>query len=300
MTSNLARFVLLAAALFVGCADDSTRLAGGTGSDLPRPSARLFDTAFHPVEAKLYRLWKVQGDSLVPAYQVHSSNGFMLPEEGVWVVEGWADSQKVGDVQGLARSSVPSTSCPQSITRVVNGDSGLGIPTCEDLIDTTNHRRPLSMARSTTPRPDAAGMFNVTDTARRYMIVPDGVQAFRYLFWNIQWGIPKRPDTGSGVTTHEVDSVLIVLRESLNQVSPRKGMVDVTVPSGDWLIEGWTATLPDSEMVAWATQQPIAKYADSASLRACAEAWGVDCGRPTRADWIGGKAPDKVFFYRSP
>jgi hypothetical protein len=298
MTSNLARFVLLAAVLLVGCADDSTRLAGGTGSDLPRPTARLFDTAFHPVEAKLYRLWKVQGDSLVPSYQVHATNGFLLPQDGAWVVEAWADSQMVGGVQGLPRTAMPTTSCTKIIARVINGDSGMGIPSCDDLIDTSNHRRPLSMSRSTTPRPDAAGMFVVTDTVRRYMIVPDGVQAFRFLLWEVLWMTPKRPDTGAGVTTHEVDSVLVVFRGE--QVSSRKGIVDVTFPKADWLIEGWTATLPDSEMVAWATKQPIAKFADSASLRACAEMPGVDCGRPTRADWIGGKAPDKVFFYRSP
>lgn len=297
MTPNLARFVLLVAALLAGCADDSSRLAGGTGSDLPRPTARLFDTAFQPIEAKLYRLWRYRGDSLVPTYQVATADGFVLPTEGSWIVEAWDDSASVGLVAGLPTVEAPTTSCLRTMARWITGSDGIGIPSCQELIDTTNQRRPLSMMRDRTPRPLAAGMFVATDTVHRYMQVPDDVKAFRFLVWKVLWETTKGPDTGVDVTTQEVDSVLLLFHGSI--VSPRANMVDVTLPHGDWILEGWTATLSDSEMVDWQAQ-PAAKWADSAIVRDCLENNLNDCGRPSRAPWVDSKAPDKIFPYRSP
>ena len=289
--------MLLVAVLLVGCADDSTRLAGGTGSDLPRPTARLFDSAYKPIEANLYRLWKIEGDSLVPSYQVNTTDGFVLPTEGSWIVEAWGDSERVGAIEGLKKMRAPSTSCLRTMARWITGEEGIGILSCQDLIDTTGQRRPLSMVRDNTPRPLAAGMFVASDTIHRFMQVPDGVQAFRFLIWKVQWEAPKKPDTGSAVTTHEVDSVQLLFHGST--VSTRSGMVDATLPRGDWIIEGWTAAISDSEMVLWASQ-PATKWADSAIVRNCLDQNASDCGRPSQAVWVDGKAPDKIFPYRSP
>lgn len=287
----------MAAALLAGCADDSTRLAGGTGSDLPRPTARLFDSTFKPVAAQLYRLWRLDGDTLVPSHQVNNADGFVLPTKGSWVVEAWNDSTKVGSIEGLTRIVAPTTTCSSTIALMLQGTDGIGILSCQELIDTTNHRRPLSMTRQSTPRPLAAGMFNAEDTIHRFLRVPDGVRAFRFLAWKVLWDTSKKPDTGTKVTTQEVDSVLMVFRGS--QVSSRSSLVDVTLPSGDWIIEGWTATISDSSMAVWSAQ-PAAKWADSLVLRNCFDQNASDCGRPSRSPWVDGRAPDKIFPYHSP
>lgn len=257
----------------------------------------MFDSTYKPIAAKLYRLWKIEGDSIVPTYQVNTSEGFPLPTEGSWIVEAWNDSERVGAIEGLKKLGTPSASCLKTMVRWVNGEDGIGIPSCLDLIDTTGQHRPLSMVRESTPRPSAAGMFIATDSIHRYLQVPDGVQAFRFLVWEVLWATPKKPDTSAGVTTHEVDSVLLLRRGSI--ISPRPSMVDVTLLSGDWIIEGWTAALSDSEMTEWASQ-PLAKWGDSAILRDCLDHNLNDCGRPSQAAWADGKAPDKIFPYRSP
>jgi hypothetical protein len=296
MTSSSARLAILAAILFLGCADDTTRLAGGTGSDLPRPLARLFDTSMQTVPAKAYRLWKVENDSLVPSYQAMDTGGFQLPESGTWVVEAWSDTDGLGSVAGLAaQRRIKVATCPTGVGRSIWDGGRLGVIECRELLDSSNQKKMLSLVRLATPRPVAVGTFQITDTIHRFMRVPDGVAASQFLFWKIQTDSIKGPDLS--LETNEKDS--LKLRFFRYGVSAQRGVVDVTLPQGDWLIEAWNYSIDSKNFRDWLAL-PHVKYGGLAELTACKES-PQDCGRPSKGPFAQGiNAPDKIFYFVSP
>ena len=284
---------LVGAALLAGCGDANS--AGGTGSDFPQPMARLLDTNLSPVSARFWRLWKVDGtDTARDSLEVPdtSEEGFRLPRSGLWIVEAWSDSIAAGSRQGLAGVPFRDTSdCSHSLTYLQDrGKAIVGIMPCLDL-------QAPSVQNSRRNRPLGVGVFGATDTIQSVVPVPGpAVAAFRFQVFRIEWDSVKHPDTTQSVTG--TDSVLLVFTGRRTSLLP--GTADITAPSGDWMFQGWGATLDSTNSGQWSSP-PSRLWANEAVLRSCTDSLGGAqyCkARPTSSPTQG--EPDVFFVVHSP
>lgn len=282
-TNRLAWAALVGAAFLGGCGD--SKVAGGTGSDFPQPTARLLDTALQPISAGVWRLWKVVGDSAVATSQVADSAGFGLPASGLWIVEAWKDSLTSGSLAGLSKVSFTDTNCSRSVTYISGQDSSkVGILPCPDLA------APSLATRAS--KPMGVGVFGSAVGAlapvQTFVLVPGDKPAYRFMVWSVRWDTVKTP----APSTVGVDSVLLTLKEK--QISALTGTVNTTLPAGDWYFEGWVAALDsDSGLYDW-TYPVTPRWVDSSALRACFKTSTGNCpAHPGAAVW---RKEADVFF----
>lgn len=288
--NRLLGLALVGTAFLAGCGD--TKSAGGTGSDFPQPMAKLLDTNLQPIAARVWRLWRVQGDSVEATLQVSDSNGFRVPTTGLWVVEAWTDSVQSGPLGGLSKSRFTDTgnSCSRSLTYLPGqGKAQVGVLPCSEsfLTAPSLHTRPKN-------KPLGVGMFGSADSIQTVVAVPGGSAAYRFMVWSIRWDTVK-PPVLSGVTG--TDSVLITYRGE--RISALRGSVDVGLPSGDWYMEGWTASLSDSGLYDW-TYPPATRWVDSTALRTCFATATGDCSQHRVGPTIWHKEADAHFVVRVP
>lgn len=261
MTRSQAPWAILVAALLSSCADDSARLAGGTGSDLPRPVARLLDTNMRPVEAPVWRLWEVVGDTAYPDTQIVDLSGFIVPPSGLWIVEAWSDTTHSGSLVGLKKAWTHDTitSCAQHLTRIPGlAETQVGVQPCLWLA-------PPSMA-SRVDSPVAVGVFGSQQAIQKIVRIPGqnyGRGSFRFVVWRITDSIK----VGQAGPPSSVDSTLMEFH--LIQFSPIRGTVDVTVPEGRWLFEGWSFGPANNDTAAWKNTIPQKRFASDAELSRC-------------------------------
>ena len=282
---------LAGAAFLIGCGE--TKSAGGTGSDFPQPMARLLDTNLQPVSARVWRLWRVQGDSAEAAQQVMDSNGFRVPASGLWVVEAWTDSVQSGPLGGLSKSKFTDTgnSCSRSLTYLPGqGTQQVGVLPCSEsyLIAPSLHSRPSN-------KPLGVGMFGSADSIQTVTTVPGGSAAYRFMLWSIRWDTVKHsvpsPVTGT-------DSVLITFRGE--RTSSLRGSVNIGLPAGDWYLEGWTASLGDPLGLYDWTYPPAIQWVDSSALKTCFESSTGDCSLHRIGPSIWHKEADAHFVVHVP
>jgi hypothetical protein len=135
------------------------------------------------------------------------------------------------------------------------------------------------------------GVFEAADTIRMFTRVPNKVQAYRFMVWSIRWDTVKTPNIAQATGT---DSVLISLRDK--RISALPGIVDIALPSGDWMFEGWVAQPSDSGLYDW--NYPMnPRWVDSTVLRACFEdSAGFCTSRP--GPLIRNKEADVIFVER--
>lgn len=267
MTRSQAPWAILVAALLSSCADDSARLAGGTGSDLPRPVARLLDSNLSPIPAKVWRIWEVDGESLKRPYQVLDTQGFEVPRSGSWIVEAWNDTAQLGALADLTPQATPKVECYSRLSLLRANDSVVGIVSCPELLDTTGSKRPLSLKAPRTPIPVAAGFFKGTLSIRTMYLAPGMDKAFRFHIWKIDTSIRKRTDSSS--SDQKIDSVGLVYWGY--NVSPVPKLLDTTLEEGDWFVEGWGSNFSSSQTEAeWKSLETgTKKFADPRPLEKC-------------------------------
>jgi len=252
MTLSSARLAILVAILFLGCADDSTRLAGGTGSDLPRPTARLLDTNLIPVPAKIWRLWKIVGDSAYPSLQIADPAGFQLPKSGLWLVEAWDDSSKSGTLDGLKNVKSPDSlgRCAQNLTYLANGtdSSSVGVQPCS--------RVEAPSLKSRGDRPAGVGVFSADGDIRRVIRITGdhGLDAYRFVVWRVL------SDSLLYRGTPNNDTLVKTQRREF-RVSSIRGTIDITLPKGNWILEGWVSPKKYSTIASWEASIPDSMWA---------------------------------------
>jgi hypothetical protein len=257
--------------------------------------ARLLDTNLQPVSARFWRLWKVDGtDTARDSQEVVDTvdAGFRLPPSGLWIVEAWSDSAAAGSRQGLAGVPYHDTSaCSHSLTYLQDsGTEIVGILPCLDLA-------PPSVQGTRKNRPLGVGVFGRMDTIQRVVSVPGPpVAAFRFQIYRIEWDSVKHPDTAQSVTG--TDSVLLAFAGKRTSLLP--GTADITVPSGDWMFQGWVAAVDSTSQSAW--QSPVARqWANESVLLTCRDSVGGNgyCrARPTSSPSQG--EPDVFFVVHAP
>lgn len=258
-TNRLTWALVVLSAFLQGCGD--AKVAGGSGSDFPQPTARLLDSALHPVSAQVWRLWSVEGDSATVKYQVVDSNGFSLPGSGLWVVEAWADTGASGSQSGLRKTAFADTACEHLLTHL-SGESPnrFGVLPCRDLPPPSLKSRPSS-------RPIGVGIFGYADTAHRVVSVPGGSAAFRFIIWGVRWDTIKQPVPSPPASVSGRDSVLIV--RSGWELSKIRGLFDSRLPKGDWYVDGWNAGLDDTLSNYDWVYPPATRWLDSTILGGC-------------------------------
>jgi hypothetical protein len=246
-------------AILAGCGDP--KVAGGSGSDFPQPVARLLDTNYAPVQAPVWRLWKIEGDSARADHQVLDSSGFPVPGSGLWIVEAWPDTTSAGPLSGLSKSRFADTSCVRLLTHIAGEAANqFGVIPCKDL-------PPPSMKTRPTLHPLGVGVFGAVDTAHRIVTVPGGSASYRFLLWSVRWDTVKLPIPSPPATVRGSDSILIVLAD--RKLSDLRGSFDMALPAGDWYVEGWTAGLDDTlGRYDW-TYPPSYRWVDSLLLDTC-------------------------------
>lgn len=288
MTRSQAPWAILVAALLASCADDSARLAGGTGSDLPRPVARLLDTSLAPVDAKVWRLWKVVGDTAYPDTQIVNLSGFSVPPSGLWIVEAWSDTVHSGSLAGLKKAWTHDTisSCAQHLTRIPGlAETQVGVQPCLWLAPPSRASRDES--------PVGVGVFGSQQAIQRIIRIPGqnyGRGSFRFVVWRITDSIKD----GQAAPPTSVDSNLMVFHKV--QYSPIRGTVDVTVPEGRWLFEGWSFDPVNNDTIAWEKTIPQRRFASDAELAMCVEDPEHACpGQPARH--FSEADASEVFFH---
>jgi hypothetical protein len=286
--NRLFAVALASAAVLIGCGD--TKSAGGTGSDFPQPLARLLDTNLQPISARVWRLWRVQGDSAEAVQQILDSNGFRVPSSGLWVVEAWSDSVKSGPLGGLSKSRFTDTnnSCSRALTYLSGSGTALvGVLPCADL------PAPSLSTPSRLTKPLGVGVFGSTDAIQRVSKVPGPpVAAFRFQIFQILWDSVKHPDTAQSVTG--TDSVL--LRYWGYRISSLPGAVDVSLASGDWMFKGWVAQLDSTGMANWSKPPVSTSWANKAVLLACRDSVGSDGYCEARPTASSPQGEADVFF----
>lgn len=283
--------LLAAAVLLSGCGD--SKVAGGTGSDFPQPMARLLDTNLQPVSARVWRLWRVQGDSTEAVLQIADSNGFRVPVSGLWIVEAWSDSVNSGPLRGLSKSRFADTNstCSRVLT-YLPGQSGtrmVGVLPCLDIA------APSLATPSRSTKPLGVGVFGASDSIRTIVSVPGASKAFRFMVWSIRWDTVKHPLPSTVTGT---DSVLVSYRGK--RTSLLHGTVDVGLPTGDWYFEGWAADLGDSLGLYDWTYPPATRWVDSIALRSCFGSASGDCTLHRVGPTIWYKEADAHFVVRLP
>lgn len=250
--------------LLIGCGEDA-RVAGGSGSHLPQPMARLLDSNLQEVGAGVWRLWRVDGEKVLADTQFVDSAGFPVPESGLWVVEAWSDTVHAGSIRGLAAAPYhDSSACAHSLTYLGGVERPVvGVQPC-GLIT------PPSMA-SRPGRPIGVGVFGAAIPIQK--VIPLYVlksnqrsNAYRFQIWQIDPSQTKGKGLGMGATS--IDSVKVRYSDTL--VSPLHGTVDITRKSGLWLFEGWSAALEQDSVVRseW-FQPPKERWVNSQIIDSC-------------------------------
>lgn len=271
MTRSLAPGAILLASLLWGCGDVSTRLAGGTGSDLPRPTARLLDTNLVPVEAKVWRLWRVVGDSAVPVEQIQDPSGFRVPSSGGWIVEAWLDSVSAGrfDVSHAVLIQGELDSCESNLTYIQGmGDSVVGVLKCLDIM-------PLTQGGAGSPV--GWGYFGRRDTIHQIIRMPNTSAADAWKF--AVWKVDTLAVRASWVDTAQHKAALLV-RHPVVRYAPYRGLMDITTGEGVWLFQAWNGIIPPlGEIAAWEDSLKDSMWVDSAALGACIQNPGFCIGQ---------------------
>jgi len=289
--NRLFGLALVGAACLAGCGNANS--AGGTGSDFPQPMARLLDTSLQPVSARVWRLWRVDAtDTARDSLQVSDTEGFTLPRSGLWIVEAWSDSASAGSPQGLVGVPYRDTSeCSHSLTYLQDrGKEIVGILPCLDL-------QAPSVQKSRKNRPLGVGVFGAMDTIQSVVPVPGpGVAAFRYQVFRVAWDSIKHPDPSQSVTG--TDSVLLLFAGK--RTSLLRGTADISVPSGDWMFQGWVAALDSTNLSQW-NSPPSRQWANESVLKNCTDSLGgaqYCSARPTSSPTLG--EPDVFFVVHAP
>ncbi|HNY30939.1 MAG TPA: hypothetical protein PKO15_08625 [Fibrobacteria bacterium] len=224
---------MLLSALLLGCGDD--RVAGGSGTHLPKPTARLLDTNLQPLQAEVWRLWRVDGDQAVPTWQIVDPSGFLVPDDGLWIVEAWRDTAHAGGLEGLsAAKAVGMDSCTRALTVLPGTEtSRVGVVACRDLAAPSRTSRAGDV-------PLGVGIFGARSAIQQIVRVPtyngNRSDAYRFMVWKIEWerSIPKAIVDGKEVPAQ----VPIVFVE--HRISAERGLVDISVGKpGYWLFVGW-------------------------------------------------------------
>lgn len=288
MTRTRTLVVLLCALLF-GCSDDD-RVAGGSGTHLPKPTARLLDTNLQPLHAEVWRLWRVDGDQAIPTWQFTDPNGFEVPDSGLWIVEAWRDTTHSGFMDGLgSTATVGMDSCIRALTYLAGTEpSRVGVVSCQDLVAPTRHSR-----SNTTPL--GVGVFGARMAIQQIIRVPttdkNRSDAFRFMVFRVDWshGVTRRVVDGK-----EIPSRVPVIFDH-QRISAERGLVDIEMNGrrGDWLFVGWGAETLDSF---WLHPQDTI-MADSIKLSACKIAgnYGACKDQPFLDTWPS-KNPGNVHF----
>lgn len=283
MTRSQAPWAILVAALLSSCADDSARLAGGTGSDLPRPVARLLDTSLVPVDANVWRLWSVDGDSAKPMEQIHSSLGFRVPASGRWIVEAWKDSASAAGFESAHSVRIQGNldSCESNLTYIQGmGDSVVGVLKCLDI---------SSPSQDGAAKPVGWGYFGRKDTIHQIIRMPDtlAADAWGFAVWMVDTQTVRPAWVDS--TQHNAD---FIVRHPVIQYAPYRGLMDITTGRGIWLFQAWNGQIPVGEaLIRWAdsVKSVDSMWVDAANLRSCIQAPGF-C-----RDQIGGGKPSATY-----
>ena len=257
--------------------------------------ARLLDSNYKPIHAAVWRLWKVEGDSARPDRQIADTEGFQIPSSGLWVVEAWPDSIASGSILGLTKTRFSDTSCSRFLTHVEGlAPNQFGVLPCRDLPSPSQNSRPAK-------RPLGVGVFGALDTAHKVVQVPGGSASIRFMLWKVRWDTLKKPVPSPPAPVPGRDSILLQLGP--RQWSSIRGSFDLALPSGDWYVEGWTATIDDTlGRYDW-TYPPATRWADSMILdtcfRAAVSASGANCPASIAASpWH--KEADAHFVVRVP
>jgi hypothetical protein len=262
MTSSSARLAILVAILLLGCADDTTRLAGGTGSDLPRPTARLLDTSLNLLDAKVWRLWQVYGDSAKATSQIVDSTGFVVPASGKWIVEAWKDSASAGEFDKSRRVKIAGKvdSCELNLTYLKGkSEEFVGVLQCLDIAAPSGGGRALM----------GLGVFGRADSIHRIVkMTTAALDAWRFLVWQVLPESTQRSVPGMQGTPNQNSTMLV--RQPIPRYSPYRGLVDVTASKGIWLYQGWNGRTFDSlENRTWLNSLPSSMWVDSADMANC-------------------------------
>lgn len=273
MTRSQAPWAMLVAALLSSCADDSARLAGGTGSDLPRPVARLLDTSLAPVDAMAWRLWKVVGDSAKPMEQIVNSSGFLVPASGRWIVEAWKDSASAGGFGAAhtVRIQGDLDSCESNLTYIQGmGDSIVGVLKCLDI---------SSPSQGGATKPLGWGYFGRKDTIHQIIRMPTtlAADAWRFAIWMVDTQTVRAP----WVDTAQHNASFLV-RHPVVRYAPYKGLMDITTGPGLWLFQAWngdSTKIPQGSTVQWEASLPDSMWVDALELRQCVQKPGFCIGQ---------------------
>lgn len=259
-------WLLVGVALLLSCGDEE-RVAGGSGTHLPQPTARLLDTNLQPLHAEVWRLWRLDGNEAVPTRQIVDPNGFLVPEEGQWIVEAWRDSAHAGSMQGLSSSQVVGAeACMKALTYLPGTEADrVGVLACRDLASPTNHSRADG-------RPLGVGVFGTQTPIQKIVRVPrwdTAASSFsdsrRFMIFQIHMSDTTRDTIENGTKVPAYVNVTFSLKRS----SEQPGLVDISLPQGDWLFVGWGgARMSTADSYLWANP-PSSKWAKLAELKAC-------------------------------
>lgn len=271
MTRSQAPWAILVAALLASCADDSARLAGGTGSDLPRPVARLLDTSLAPVDAKVWRLWRVDGDSAKPVEQVQSTSGFLVPANGGWIVEAWKDSASATGFDSMRPIRIQGylDSCESNLTYIQGmGDSVVGVLSCLYI---------SAPSQGGVSKPLGWGYFGRKDTIHEIIQMPatKAADAWKFAIWKVDTFTLRPP----WVDTAQHNASFLVTHPVV-RYAPYKGLIDITTGSGIWLFQAWNGRVPSADTLAlWEESLPDSMWVDAQELRECIQNPGFCTGQ---------------------
>lgn len=258
--------LVLACALLFSCSDDD-RVAGGSGTHLPQPTARLLDTNMQPLHAEVWRLWRVDGDQAIPTWQIVNPNGFVVPDEGQWIVEAWRDTAHAGLLDGLSNTQVAGTdACMKALTYLPGTEADrVGVLACRDLASPSNHSR-------VDGHPLGVGIFGTQTPIQKIVRVPrwdTAASAFsdsrRFMIFQIFMNDTTKETIENGKTIPSY----VRVEYSLQRSSEQPGLVDVSMKQGDWLFVGWGGVqMSKADSALWANP-PARKWAKLALIKAC-------------------------------
>lgn len=270
MTRTRTLLALLCALLF-SCSDDD-RVAGGSGTHLPQPTARLLDTNLQPLHAEVWRLWRVDGDVAVPTRQIVNPNGFLVPDDGLWIVEAWRDTAHAGLLDGLSNTQTTGMdSCIKALTYLPGTESDrVGVMACRDLASPTSRSRAGGS-------PLGVGVFGSQTPIQQIVRVPKpngtASDSKRFLVWKIHLTDTTRDTTIGAV----YQAAQIKVGFEFWRTSDQPGLVDISLPQGDWLFVGWGGgKMSPGDSALW-KEPPQSKWAKLAELKQCLATTGGAC-----------------------
>ncbi|QQS05365.1 MAG: hypothetical protein IPK50_00335 [Fibrobacterota bacterium] len=280
----------LVCALLFSCSDDD-RVAGGSGTHLPQPTARLLDTNLQPLHAEVWRLWRLDGDVAVPTRQIVNPNGFLVPDEGLWIVEAWRDTAHAGLLDGLSSTQATGMdSCIKALTYLPGTESDrVGVLACRDLSSPTRQSRSGGS-------PLGVGLFGTQAPIQQIVRVPTSTginsDVYRFMVFKIDWDNFQAKTLVDG---KEVPA-RIPVRYDHERISAERGLVDISLrtPRTHWLFIGWGGTDLDSFWhappgVLWADSLLLSKCLVAGNLGACKD-------QPFLGTWPDGVNSASVHF----